>query len=81
MQFENVLKLLLNLGRKWHSRRKILTPTFHFRILEDFIEVFREQSDLLVDRLRCEVNNTGFNLFPYVTLCALDIICGKFLLI
>ncbi|KAF4529620.1 hypothetical protein B566_EDAN016817, partial [Ephemera danica] len=62
-------------GRKWHTRRKILTPTFHFRILEDFIDVFREHSNLLVQCVARELNNTGFDLFPYITLCALDIIC------
>jgi Cytochrome P450 len=64
-------------GAKWHSRRKILTPTFHFKILEDFMEVFKEQSEVLVQKMGRELHNSGFNIFPYVTLCALDIICGK----
>ncbi|XP_059469204.1 cytochrome P450 4c3 [Neocloeon triangulifer] len=67
--------LLTSKGQKWHSRRKILTPTFHFRILEDFMEVFTEQSDILVQKLEKEVNNSGFNIFPYATLFALDVIC------
>lgn len=70
--------LLTSRGQKWHSRRKILTPAFHFKILDDFIEVFHEQATILVKKLEKEVNNTGFNCFPYVTLCTLDVICGEF---
>jgi cytochrome P450 len=71
--------LFLNfVGEKWRSRRKILTPAFHFKILEDFIDVFLDQSLILVKKLKREIGNeSGFNIFPYVTLCTLDIICGK----
>lgn len=71
--------LFLNsVGEKWRSRRKILTPAFHFKILEDFVDVFVEQSLTLLNKLKREVGNeSGFNIFPYVTLCTLDIICGK----
>ncbi|XP_063704419.1 cytochrome P450 4c3 [Culicoides brevitarsis] len=67
--------LLTSSGKKWHSRRKILTPSFHFKILDDFIEIFHEQASVMVKKLQKEVDNPGFNLFPYVTLCTLDIIC------
>jgi len=73
------ISVFLNfVGEKWRSRRKILTPAFHFKILEDFIDVFVDQGLILVDKLQREVGNeSGFNIFPYVTLCTLDIICGK----
>jgi len=68
--------LLTSHGKKWHSRRKILTPAFHFKILDDFIDVFQEQSSVLVTKLEKEIGkDDGFNLFTYVTLCTLDIIC------
>jgi len=71
--------IVLNfVGEKWRNRRKILTPAFHFKILEDFIDVFVDQSLILVNKLKREVGkDSGFNIFPYVTLCTLDIICGK----
>jgi len=66
---------LLNLGSKWHSRRKLLTPTFHFSILEDFLPLIEKQSKTLVKMLKKEINNvTGFDIKPYAKLAALDII-------
>ncbi|XP_054287591.1 cytochrome P450 4c3 [Macrosteles quadrilineatus] len=67
--------LLTSSGPKWQKRRKILTPAFHFRILDDFIDIFREQSDIFVQKLQKECGQGPFNIFPYVTLCALDVIC------
>ncbi|CAL8330552.1 unnamed protein product [Merluccius merluccius] len=67
--------LLTSTGSKWHKRRKMLTPTFHFSILTEFLEVMNEQADILVDKLGREVGEDPFNCFNHITLCALDIIC------
>jgi cytochrome P450 len=64
-------------GQKWHTHRKIITPTFHFSILDSFLDVFSEKSKILVSKLRKEVGAEGFDVFPYITHCALDIICGE----
>lgn len=60
--------------------KQILTPAFHFKILEDFMDIFNEQSAILVRKLSKELNKDSFNIFPYVTLCTLDIVCGKWAL-
>ncbi|KAH8294452.1 hypothetical protein KR018_007184 [Drosophila ironensis] len=44
--------LLMSTGRKGHGRRKIITPTFHFRILEQFVEIFDQQSSIMVEQLK-----------------------------
>ncbi|XP_028599962.2 cytochrome P450 4V2-like [Podarcis muralis] len=67
--------LLTSTGGKWRSRRKMLTPTFHFTILEDFLEVMNEQANILVQKLETHVDKEPFNCFFYITLCALDVIC------
>ncbi|XP_012580425.1 PREDICTED: cytochrome P450 4V2-like isoform X1 [Condylura cristata] len=69
------LGLLTSTGNKWRARRKMLTPTFHFTILENFLDVMNEQANILVNKLERHVNQEAFNCFPYITLCALDIIC------
>ena len=69
--------LLTSAGSKWHSRRKIITPTFHFKILEQFVEIFDQQSSILVEKLQSKCDDTdGFNIQPYICLAALDIITG-----
>ncbi|XP_023612937.1 cytochrome P450 4V2-like isoform X3 [Myotis lucifugus] len=69
------LGLLTSTGNKWRSRRKMLTSTFHFTILEDFLDVMNEQANILVNKLEKHVDGEKFNCFFYITLCALDIIC------
>ncbi|XP_028600101.2 cytochrome P450 4V2-like [Podarcis muralis] len=67
--------LLTSTGSKWRSRRKMLTPTFHFTILDDFLEVMNEQANILVQKLEKHVDKEPFDCFLYITLCALDVIC------
>ncbi|KAF4517610.1 hypothetical protein B566_EDAN002841, partial [Ephemera danica] len=67
------------LGANWHSRRKLLTPAFHFSILEQFVPVFCDKTRILIDKLQSAATNSpdGFDIVPYVTRCTLDMICGK----
>jgi len=67
--------LLLSRGEEWHTMRKIITPTFHFSILEQFVEIFERQSSKLVERLKpLSHGHSAVNIYPYVGLAALDII-------
>ncbi|KAJ7382904.1 Cytochrome P450 4V2 [Desmophyllum pertusum] len=62
-------------GSKWKTRRRLITPTFHFKILNNFIQVFEEQAAILVTHLEKHAKKGPFNVMPYITHCALDIIC------
>ncbi|CAL1279535.1 unnamed protein product [Larinioides sclopetarius] len=66
--------LITSSGSKWHMRRKLLTPAFHFRILSDFQPVLDEQSRVLVKVLE-ENEGEEMDIVHPVTLCTLDIIC------
>ncbi|XP_042211264.1 cytochrome P450 4C1-like isoform X1 [Homarus americanus] len=67
--------LLTSTGSKWHSRRKLLTPAFHFKILDDFVEVFNNQSNKMIHKLLKKADGKPFDIFPFITLCTLDVIC------
>ncbi|EDW62835.2 cytochrome P450 4d1 isoform X2 [Drosophila virilis] len=70
--------LLVSRGRKWHKRRKIITPAFHFKILEQFVDIFERESRVLLhnlDKERQRQGQTGFNLYDWINLCTMDTIC------
>ncbi|KAH8370249.1 hypothetical protein KR093_002761 [Drosophila rubida] len=63
-------------GKKWHSRRKMLTPTFHFNILGQFEEIFKTESLKFVKQFegQSDINISLSELIPRFTL---NSICGK----
>ncbi|XP_046607278.1 cytochrome P450 4C1-like [Neodiprion virginianus] len=60
---------------KWRVHRKLIMPTFNSRILESFVEVFAIQSKILNQQMEVELDGAEFDVFHYVSLCTLDIIC------
>ncbi|XP_055940168.1 cytochrome P450 4c3-like isoform X1 [Argiope bruennichi] len=68
--------LVTSEGPKWKQRRRALTTAFHFRILEDFVSVFDDQSKYMVEKLKnVTEKNRVIDIVPYITRCTLDIIC------
>lgn len=39
------------MGKKWHDRRKVITPAFHFEMLEKFAETFDRLGDNFIKKL------------------------------
>lgn len=66
--------LLISTGQKWHSRRKIITPTFHFKILQQFVDVFNHQNRIFIDKIEAMNSEETFDIYSVVTLMSLDII-------
>lgn len=64
-------------GKKWHERRKIITPAFHFKILEQFVEVFDRIGNVVVDKLKQYDPTDDVEFYPIAVLYALDVMCGK----
>ena len=68
--------LLTSTGKKWHQRRKIITPTFHFKILEHFTEIMEKQGQVFITNLK-KREGQHCDFFPLIGLYALDVICGE----
>ncbi|XP_036319967.1 probable cytochrome P450 4s3 isoform X1 [Rhagoletis pomonella] len=66
--------LLTSSDDAWHRRRKLLTPAFHFRILSEFKEPIEENCKIFIRKLREKANGEQFDIYPYITLFALDAI-------
>ncbi|ETN65988.1 cytochrome P450 [Anopheles darlingi] len=68
--------LLTSKGERWFQHRKLITPTFHFNILDGFCDVFEENAQEMVRHLEPHANTgTPVNVYPFIASAALDIIC------
>lgn len=66
------------LGHKWFERRKIITPTFHFKILEQFVEVFDKLGDTVVTSVLGRFEpGAEIEMYQIMVLYALDVMCGE----
>ncbi|KAJ3629673.1 hypothetical protein MTP99_014051 [Tenebrio molitor] len=67
--------LLMSTGKKWKIRRRMITPTFHFKILDQFLGIFNTCGNILIDKLSGEVGKDSVDIYPFINLYSLDVIC------
>lgn len=63
---------------KWRLRRKIITPAFHFRILNDFLPIMNQEATKLIVKLNQNKylgTEKSIDIAPLIALCTLDTIC------
>ncbi|CAH1397985.1 unnamed protein product [Nezara viridula] len=66
--------LLVSTGKLWQMRRKAITPTFHFKILDEFVPIFYKCSKILLDCIKDKVGQEPFLITGFMSNCALDTI-------
>ncbi|KAF2879875.1 hypothetical protein ILUMI_26305 [Ignelater luminosus] len=59
----------------WKLRRKTIMPTFNQNILNDYVKVFAEKAEILVDQLKKVAGKGEFNIYDYINRCTLDTFC------
>jgi cytochrome P450 family 4 len=72
--------LLTSNGRKWMTRRRILTPGFHFNTLQQFVGIFNEETDKLVEIFKTLCDQPFISINPHITQFTLKTIAGNLFL-
>lgn len=71
--------LITATGTKWSKHRKMLTPSFHFKILVDFLDVMNDNCDKFIRQLEGKADAKEiFDIQELVHFFTLDVICGEF---
>ncbi|KAG5876290.1 hypothetical protein JTB14_032517 [Gonioctena quinquepunctata] len=71
--------LILSTGTRWHMRRKMLTPAFHFSSLQQFVSVFNSETDRLVETLEKEEGKSSTDVVPFIAEFSLFTVAESFL--
>lgn len=66
--------LLTSNGDIWRLHRKLLTPSFHFKIVEQAVPMMLRNAKILCDKLEFEIDRSEFNAEKYIEKSTLDII-------
>nr|UUB32662.1 cytochrome P450 CYP4BQ2 [Dendroctonus rhizophagus] len=67
--------LLISDGAEWRNSRKILSPAFHFGVLEQYVEFFEDPTREFLEILREQCGQNQVDIRPYVSTFTLDVIC------
>ncbi|KAL6418339.1 hypothetical protein ACFW04_012209 [Cataglyphis niger] len=71
----NAIQFNVSVGTKWHARRKILTPAFHFTILNQFTDILIKEGDYMAESLKDVKGTVVKDLIPFITEHTLNAIC------
>ncbi|CAH4031224.1 unnamed protein product [Pieris brassicae] len=67
--------LVLSKGIKWHTRRKMITPAFHFNVLNNFKLVIEKNARTLLNSLENEIKSPKTDISPLLHNFPLNTIC------
>ncbi|XP_034651359.1 cytochrome P450 4e2-like [Drosophila subobscura] len=71
------LGLVTSTGSRWFKHRKMITPSFHFNILQDFHKVMDEYSSKFVGLLKgVSAGDSILDIQDHVGYLTLDVICS-----
>lgn len=72
--------LIAVLGKQWFHHGRLIGPTFHFGILDQFTGIFSEKAEILTKCLEKTIGKNpekSIDIFPSALNATLDIIRGK----
>ncbi|KAL0840728.1 hypothetical protein ABMA28_015916 [Loxostege sticticalis] len=59
----------------WKPRRKVLAPTFALRNLNQFVNVFQQESAVMLDQLGTVAGKGPFSIWKFMTSYTMDSVC------
>jgi cytochrome P450 family 4 len=77
--------LLLSENPKWAIRRKLITPAFHYKVLEEFFEIFKKHNSKFLDEINLRADGEFIDINPVVNdsviqnLCETAMGCNEFI--
>jgi len=74
--FTVICSIAYVLGTKWHLRRKMLIPTFHFNILQQFVPILIEEGENMTKFLKNTQSTVIKDLLSFMSEHTLNAICG-----
>lgn len=63
---------------KWYRHRKILTPTFHFNILEQYAVIMSEKTEIIIKSIEEKIAKNAtkvIDIFPFMQNVTFNVIC------
>ena len=68
--------LLISRGLKWKHRRRLITPSYHFSILNEFVPILEKHAQGLVGKFNVAANEAKIiDVQPILSLMTLEAIC------
>ena len=61
----------------WRRRRKIMLPAFNPKLVDQFFEIFSENSEKIVKKLGNVTGKGKFSIWPYLSTYTLDSVSGE----
>ncbi|CAH1243130.1 CYP4B1 [Branchiostoma lanceolatum] len=64
--------LLVSHGQKWFRNRRLLTPAFHFGVLQPYTHLFSDSTNIMMANWKQLGAGASINVFEHVSLMTLD---------
>uniref|UniRef100_A0A8D3D3T3 Cytochrome P450 4B1-like n=1 Tax=Scophthalmus maximus TaxID=52904 RepID=A0A8D3D3T3_SCOMX len=65
--------LLVSKGQRWFRHRRLLTPSFHYDVLKQYVKLMSDSAEIMLDKWESfAYTNQSFELFEQVSLMTLD---------
>eukprot|EP00058_Branchiostoma_floridae_P025593 XP_002611083.1 hypothetical protein BRAFLDRAFT_205999 [Branchiostoma floridae] len=64
--------LLVSHGQKWFRNRRLLTPAFHFGVLQPYTRLFSDSTNIMMAKWRQLGAGASIDMFEHVSLMTLD---------